>query len=169
MLDTSVLFTLAEIAVALAGFSAIVGVLRSQKGTTAVLANAIRLQVMMESCFMVAVVALVPALLEKFEMGPELLWRAASAVFLCFAIPFEFIASRRTKNMPKMTVTRFNINSINWSLSIGADLIMFAVLINVVGGHAEALFLVALVMILVLSGNLFVQFASDTFTVPDQG
>ncbi len=54
MIDKDILFTLAELAVALAGFSAIIGVLSSRRGSTDLKVNALRLQVMLETCFMVA-------------------------------------------------------------------------------------------------------------------
>jgi len=168
MMDKDILFTLAEIAVALAGFSAIIGVLGARKGATDLHINSLRLQVMLETCFMVAAASLIPVLIEKFGLGSNMLWRLASAAFLCMAIPFEFIAQSRTKNLPNMTVTRMNINTVNWGLSIGADLILVAILFNVVGDKAEALFLVALFLQLSLAGVLFVQFAAETFAVPDQ-
>ncbi len=60
MIDKDILFTLAELAVALAGFSAIIGVLSSRKDSADLKVNALRLQVMLETCFMVAAAALVP-------------------------------------------------------------------------------------------------------------
>jgi hypothetical protein len=168
VIDNSVLFTIAEIAVALAGFSAIVGVLGSHRDAADLLANSLRLQVMMETCFMIAAAALVPALLDKFGLGSSVIWRAASALFLCVAVPFEVIAWRRTKDMPSMVLTKMNANTINWGMSFSADTMMFAVAINMVGANAEAFFHTALVVDLILAGNLFVQFASDTFSFSDR-
>ena len=60
MIDRDVLFTVAEIAVALAGFSAIIGVLSTRKSSSDLKVNSLRLQVMLETCFMVAAAAFVP-------------------------------------------------------------------------------------------------------------
>ena len=164
MIDTDILYTLAELAVALAGFSAVIGVLSRRKDPTDRKVNALRLQVMLETCFMVAAAALVPTLLSHFSVDSTVIWRVASAIFLCIAIPFEFIARNRTRDMPNLTLTKINVNTVNWSLSIGADLILVAVLLDVVGTKSEAFYLVALFLQLILAGILFVQFASELFT-----
>lgn len=168
MIDKDILYTLAELAVALAGFSAIIGVLSSRKDRADRKVNALRLQVMLETCFMVAAVALFPALLSHLGVDSSMIWRIASAVFLCIAIPFEFVARNRTKDLPNMTLTKVNVNTVNWGLSIGADLILVAIVINVAGINSEALYLIALFLQLTLAGILFVQFANATFTHSDQ-
>lgn len=167
MINNDILFTLAELAVALAGFSAVIGVLSRRRDSAELEINALRLQVMLETCFMVAAAALIPVLLDKFHISHSILWRIASATFLCIAIPFEFVARNRTKNMPNMTLTKFNVNTVNWLLSLGADLLLVAILINVVGTFSDALYLVALFSQLALAGILFVQFAAETFAHPD--
>ena len=169
MIDQAVLFVLAELAVALAGFSAIIGVLSTRRDSTDLKVNALRLQVMLETCFMVAAVALIPIILDKFGVNHNLLWRAASAAFLCIAIPFEIIARNRTKHISNMTLTRINVNTINWVLSIGADLVLVAILLNLVGTWSDAFYIVALFAQLTLAGILFVQFAGETFSHPDRG
>lgn len=168
MIDTDVLFTIAEIAVALAGFSAIVGVLSARKGEVSLKVNALRLQVMLETCFVVLAAALLPVLLEKFGLDSTVIWRASSGAILCVVIPFEFVAQKRTKDMPSMTWTKFNVNTVNWGLSISADLILLAILINMVGTNAEAFFLIVLCLELALAANLFVQFAAETFSALNQ-
>ncbi|MFT5501371.1 MAG: hypothetical protein ACI88G_001508 [Woeseiaceae bacterium] len=90
----------------------------------------------------------------------------ALAGFSGIAIPFEFIAQDRAKNLPKMTLSKFNINTVNWTLSLGTDLLLAAILINAVGAWSEAAYLVALFVQLTLAGILFVKFASDTFAHP---
>lgn len=167
MIDKDILFIFAELAVALAGFSAIIGVLSSRRGSADLQMNSLRLQVMLETCFMVAAAALIPLLLDKFNIGHSILWRVASAAFLCVAIPFEFVARNRTKNLPKMTLSKFNVNTVNWALSIGADLLLVVILISTMSTWSEALYLVALFLQLTLAGILFVQFAAETFAHPD--
>ena len=163
-----ILLTFAELSVALAGFSAVIGVLGARKATSDIKVNSLRLQVMLETSFMVAVAALTPVLLQRFGVDNDMLWRISSALFLAMAIPFEFIARNRVKDMPDMTLSGWNINSINWGLSIGADLVLLAVLFNLVGNRSEAVYLLALFAQLALAGILFIQFASKTFTSPDK-
>ena len=165
MIEKDILLTIAELAVALAGFSAIIGVISSRKSSSGLQINSLRLQVMLETCFMVAVAALIPVLLERFSIASPVLWRAASAAFLCIAIPYEFVARRRTRGMAKMTLTKINVNTINWVLSIGADLVLVAILFNLVGGFSEGFYLVTLLLQLMVAGILFVQFAAESFTL----
>ena len=66
MIDKDILYTLAELAVALAGFSAIIGVLSSRRDPTDRQVNALRLQIMLETCFMVAAAALAGNLFVQF-------------------------------------------------------------------------------------------------------
>jgi hypothetical protein len=162
------LFTLAEIAVALAGFSAIIGVLSSRRESADLKINALRLQVMLETCFMVAAAALAPIIVNYFVNDSPMLWRISAALFLCVAIPFEFIAARRTRDMPKMTLAKLNVNSINWALSIGADIVLAAIVVGFVGSNEQAFYVLALFSQLTLAGSLFVQFAADTFTHADK-
>ena len=167
LLDLDILITLAELSVALAGFSAIIGVLGSRKSMADIQANYLRLRVMLETCFMVAAAALVPVLLDRFGIDTDILWRVSSAMFLLVVIPYQFIAHNRTRDMPEMTLWRLNINTVNWSLSLGADLILVAVLLDLVGNRSEAFYLLALFSQLTLAGILFIQFASTTFNSPD--
>ncbi len=167
MTDTDILLVFAELSIALAGFSAIIGVLGSRKDIADVRVNSLRIQVMLETCFMVAAAALVPALLSRFGIDAQVLWRISSALFLMVVIPFEFVARNRTKTLSNMTLTKFNINTVNWALSIGSDLVMVAVLFNLVGHQPDAFYIVALFMQLTIAGILFVQFAAETFRPPE--
>jgi len=64
-----------------------------------------------------------------------------------------------------MTLTKINVNTVNWALSIGANLVLIAILFNLVGAFSEAFYLVALLLQLILAGILFVQFAAESFTL----
>ena len=66
-----------------------------------------------------------------------------------------------------MTLNKMNVNTVNWALSLGADLLLVVILINVAGTRSEALYLIALFSQLTLAGILFVQFAAETFAHPD--
>ena len=169
MIDHDVLIVLAELVLPPGRLSAIIGVLSTRRDSTDLKVNALRLQVMLETCFMVAAVALIPIILDKFGVNHNLLWRTASASFLCIAIPFEIVARNRTKHVPNMTLTKINVNTINWALSIGADIVLVAILLNLVGTWSDAFYIVAMFAQLTLAGILFVQFAGETFSHPDQG
>jgi hypothetical protein len=90
---------------------------------------------MLETSLLVAAFAIVPELLGRFGIAAPALWRIAGGIFLLVQIPLEFVALRRRRKMPDMTPSRFNVNTINWCLSIGADLIALGLLLNLVGAH----------------------------------
>lgn len=117
---------------------------------------------------MVAAASLIPVLLEQFNLAAPVLWRVASAAFLCVVIPYEFVARNRTKGMPNMTLTEMNVNTVNWALSIGADIVLVAILLSLVGAYSETFYLVVLLLQLTLAGTLFIQFAAETFALPSQ-
>ena len=74
MIETDLLFIFAEIGVALAGFSAIIGVLSYRPGASDVRVDALRLQVMLETSLLVAAVAIIPVLLDSFGIASNALW-----------------------------------------------------------------------------------------------
>lgn len=168
MIETDILFIMAEVSVALAGFSAVIGVLGARSGTSDVRVDALRLQIMLESGLLVAAFSIIPALLATFEISASTSWRIASAIFLLIQIPSEFIALRRTRKMPDMNLSRVNVNTVNWTLSIGADLIMLGVLLDWVGAHASGFYMLSVFLLLVMSGLLFIQFAASTFIPADE-
>ena len=163
MLETDLLFLIAEISVALAGFSAVIGVLGSRPSASDIRVDALRLQVMLESCLVVAAASIVPVLLSYFEVNAGTEWRLASAAFLLVQLPMEIVGFRRTRNMPDMKLSKFNENTINWCLSLGADLVMLGVLLELVGNQASAYYMLGVFSLLVMSGLLFIQFAASTF------
>jgi hypothetical protein len=118
---------------------------------------------MLESCLVVAAASIVPVLLSYFEVNAGTAWRLASAAFLLVQLPMEIVGFRRTRNMPDLKLSKFNVNTINWCLSLGADLVMLGVLLDLVGNQASAYYMLAVFSLLVMSGLLFIQFAASTF------
>jgi hypothetical protein len=168
VVEQDFLLAISQVSVGLAGFSAIVGLLGSRSGRSDLRVDALRMQVMLETSLMVAAYAFLPVLVSSFDFEVWTTWRISSAGFLIVAIPYEFVAMRRTKDMPDMRLNRLNVNTINWALSFTADAIMLVVLIGLFGSRASALYLLAISFLLVLAGTLFVQFASSTFVPADQ-
>jgi hypothetical protein len=164
LIETDLLFIIAEVSVALAGFSAVIGVLGSRPGVSDVRVDALRLQVMLESSLVVAAASIIPVILYHLGAESDSVWRIGSAVFLLFQVPMEIVGFRRTSKMPDMKFSKFNVNTVNWGLSIGADLIMLGVLLDLVGARASGYYMLAAFLLLVMSGLLFVQFAASTFT-----
>jgi hypothetical protein len=161
--ETDLLFIIAEVSVALAGFSAVIGVLGSRPGASDIRVDALRLQVMLESGLVVAAASIIPVLLSHLGAESGAVWRVGSAAFLLVQLPMEVVGFRRTSKMPDMKVSKLNVNTFNWGLSIGADLIMLGVLLDLVGARASGYYMLAAFLLLVMSGLLFIQFAASTF------
>jgi len=165
--EQDLLLAIAEVSVGLAGFSAIVGLLGSRSGRSDLRVDALRLQVMLETSLMVAAYAFVPVLVSIFDLETSTTWRISAAAWLVIGIPTEIVAWRRTRNMPDMKLDQLNVNTVNWALAIGCELLMFLVAIGFFEPRAGALYLVALFSYLLIAGILFIQFASSTFTPVD--
>lgn len=168
MAEQDLLLAIAEVSVGLAGFSAIVGLLGSRSGRSDIRVDVLRLQVMLETSLLVAAYSFLPVLVSSFDFEVWTTWRISSAAFLIVSIPNEWVALRRTKDMPEMKLNRVNINTVNWTLSLTADFIMLVVLIGAFEPRAGALYLLAIFSVLLMSGVLFVQFAASTFMPNDQ-
>jgi hypothetical protein len=168
VVEKDLLLTIAEVAVALAGFSAIVGLLGNRSGRSGIKVDALRLQVMLELGLSVAAAAFLPVLISLFEFDLWTTWRIAAALWLALAIPSEIIAWFRTREMPDMKLDRLNVNTINWLLCLLSDTVMFLLVIGFFESRTGAVYLLALFMYLSAAAILFVQFAGSTFMPSDQ-
>jgi hypothetical protein len=166
--ENDILFTFAELAVALAGFSAIIGVLGTRPSASDIRVDGLRLQVMLEASLAVAAFSIIPGLLDHFDIATGSVWRISAGIFLLIQVPTEFLGILRTREMPDMTLTRLNVNTINWALSIAADLIALGVALNWMGDRANAYYMLAVFLLLGMSGLLFIQFAASTFVPGDE-
>ncbi len=167
MAEQDLLLAIAQVSVGLAGFSAIVGLLGSRRGRSDLRVDSLRLQVMLETSLTVAAYAFVPVLVSIFGLETSTSWRISAGAWLLIGIPSEIVAWRRTRNMPDMKLNRLNVNTVNWGLAIGCELLMLLVAIGFFQSQAGALYLVALFSYLLIAGILFVQFASSTFVPND--
>ena len=133
MIEKDPLLTIAGVSVGLAGFSAIVGLLGSRSGRSDVRVDALRLQVTL------AAHAFVPVLVSIFDLEASASWRISAAAWLAIGIPSEIIAWRRTRNIPELKLNQLNVNTVNWGLAIGCELLMLLVAIGWFGSRAGAL------------------------------
>jgi hypothetical protein len=168
MVEKDLLLTIAEVAVGLAGYSAIVGLLGNRSGRSDIKVDSLRLQVMLEVALLAAAAAFLPVLISLFEFEVWTTWRIATAAWLALAIPSEITAWFRTRNMPDMKLDRLNVNTVNWAFSLLSDGIMFLVMIGLFEARAGALYMVGIFLYLAVAAILFVQFAASTF-MPNDG
>jgi len=93
MENAELLPTLAEIAVAFAGFASLVSILGGRSSGEQLLANLVRLRGMLQSAILVLAFSFAPFLPAKFGASAEFSWRAAGAVFafaMLAPIPFQY-------------------------------------------------------------------------------
>jgi len=85
--------TLAEIAVAFAGFASLVSILGGRSSGERLVANLVRLRGMLQSAILVLAFSLAPFVPAKFGISEEVCWRAVGAVFalaMLAPIPFQY-------------------------------------------------------------------------------
>jgi hypothetical protein len=161
------LSTIAEVGIALAGFSALVAVLAGQPERSQAKLDGLRLQIMLESSLLVVAFALFPIVPAKFGISPEATWRISAIVYLAVDIPLTILAAKRILPVRQLYTAHDRATSVAvQALGYGADLAMFTVVLGIASQLSAAFYFLGLYMVLVLAGILFLRFAASTF-VPD--
>lgn len=91
--DDELLLTIAEVAVAFAGFASLVGILgqRSSRDDTRVLG--VRMRAMILFSLLAMAFSLLPSILDRFGLSDAAVWRTSSSVFLvCLLLVFLWLA-----------------------------------------------------------------------------
>jgi hypothetical protein len=168
LVNIEYLFTIAEVAVALAGFSALVGIVGRRVGRSDPRIDAFRLQLMLEASLFVAALALFPVLPRKFGASPGAASRVSCIVLLVVDIPLTLFTFRRA--IPLRSLYRRGdptTERILWVLGLGADVLAVVGAPGFFAHQVEALYSAALFLNLILAGVLFIRFAASTF-MPDE-
>ncbi len=156
-MDTEYLYTVAEVAVTLAGFSGLVTVLSHRRGGVSAQRNAHSLQSMLLVSFIVTAFALFPRLPASFGMGQQSGWQLSfAALFLAWLL--YIIPSRRRYVAVSATLTRLQrrVGNLNFGVHglTGVGLLLGA--FGVWGSRSEAVYLSCLFVLLYMAGYLFV-------------
>jgi hypothetical protein len=153
------LLTLAEIAVALAGFTGLVGVLgRGGAEDASSGLSWLRLRTMLEVALRNAAFALMPLPLLGVVSSETAIWRVSSGIYLVTVIAYILY---RLRTNPSMTDQALS----GWFLSL-TPISLLACLANVLGlagPHAFSLYLLSLLLGLITAGMLFLSVASTFF------
>jgi hypothetical protein len=164
------LSTIAEVAIALAGFSALVAVLAGQPERGKARLDGLRLQIMLESSLLVVAFALFPIVPAKFGISPEATWRISAIVYLAVDIPLTILSAKRILPVRRLYTAHDRADRATsvavQALGYGADLAMLTVVLGIVSQLSAAFYFLGLYMVLLLAGILFLRFAASTF-VPD--
>jgi hypothetical protein len=160
--QSEALLTLAELAVALAGFASLVSVIGRRPDEKSRGVDSFRLQIMLEMCFRNAALALLPLpFLAAEPSDPSWVWRASSGVFLVSTLVYAFFTARRTRRTQDAyePALLFRMTAIA-ALSV---LVNLANVLGLGGAHAFALYFGALALALGSAGLLFLAVAASVF------
>ena len=158
MAESDILLTVAELAVAFAGFATLAGILGQPRSADAALMNASRLRGMLESALVALAFALAPFVPYLFGFSEEVTWRVAAAGFSAASITRLCILIRR---LPEVRAAGA---SMSWLVVVvSAQVAAVPVLLAVVGGaageSAGAAYVLALFIALFASGVFFLRLA----------
>jgi hypothetical protein len=144
------LLTIAEIAVALAGFASIVSVIAQRADENSRIADSYRLRLMLEVALRNAGFSVFPLLFLQLAPSDPLVWRASSGIYLVAALIHGTI---RLKAQKKIGPHWFTV-----SAQVFLAMTAVASLANVLGlggAHAFSLYLASLLFGLSVSGLAF--------------
>ena len=152
--------TIAEIAVALAGFSALVALLATKDQARRKF-EALGLQVMLEASLFVVALSLLPVVLFELGLAAGTVWRSSAAIFLIVDIAITVSVRMRSRGWSEHFGSGERIVAPATSiLSSIADGLMLWVLVDYGVGSPSGVYLLALYLNLLLAGILFVRFAA---------
>ena len=160
MEDSDTLLTIAELAIALAGFASLVSVIGRRQDDTSRAADSIRLQMMLEVAFRNAAFALLPLPFLQLAPSDPIVWRIASGLYIVMTVGHFFLRLRPNDRSGE----RWHSVSMLILLSIT----VVAGLANVLGlggSNAFSLYLANLLLGLCAAGVSFLSVAASVFRV----
>lgn len=154
MADLGLLQTLAEVAVALAGFSSIVAVLSSNLTERPQVTNA--LKSMLFVSLMVAACSLLPSVLLELQLTEVWLWRIAALILSASSFSYLAYAVRRaTAAGDQIWDTRHPIRMVTVVLYPFIGMVMAIAGVGMLDGFISGLYVLGLFIYLMVSGVFF--------------
>ncbi len=156
MSESDVLLTIAEVAVAFAGFASLVGVLGQRSSADDPRVIGLRMRAMLLSSLMVVAFSIFPIILTRYGASPDLTWRTSSlalfAVMACYYVWFwAILRGLRRSDIP---LTRFQTRVIVPTLFLTMLCLVALLLVNSFLA-TPAVYLTALGLLLFQSGFAF--------------
>jgi hypothetical protein len=168
VLFTDHLTTLAEVAIALAGFSALVALLGNRARRADRRADAMRLQFMLETSLLVVAFALFPFIPLTLGVSSDLVWRISGGAFLIADATYWMLSYKRGRAARALLApAERRLRIVMLLLAYTADLLMIVVVLGLTGLAAPGIYFAALYAELVLSGVFFITFAASIFAPPE--
>ena len=156
MSEPDVLLTLAEVAVAFAGFASLVGVLGQRRSADDSRVIGLRMRGMLLSSLMVVAFSIFPIILDWYGVSPALRWRGSSVVLLFATVGYYvwFVGSLRALTRAEIPTTRFQTRVVVPILLFVAMTLGVLLFANVFSA-TPAVYLTALATLLFQSGFAF--------------
>ena len=154
------LLTIAELAVALAGFASLVSVIGRRRNDASRVADSFRLRMMLEVSFRNAAFALLPLPFLQIVPSDPIVWRISSGLYLVataghviFRLRTNEVPGERSLSHPMLVLFAFTIvASVANVLGLG-------------GPHAFSLYLANLLLGLAAAGLSFLSVAASVFRI----
>jgi hypothetical protein len=156
MLDSDVLLTMAEVAVAFAGFASLVSILGQQDSVDPPLVLAFRMRGMLLTSLLVVGFALLPIVLNEFGLGPRTEWTLASVSLLGASLAYARWLLRAFADIgrARLRPTAFQRRVVIPTLLLTLAAVVLLLTANLLLAH-PAMYLSALLLLLVQSGFAF--------------
>jgi hypothetical protein len=154
--ESEVLLTIAEVAVAFAGFASLVGILGQGTSADDPRVIGVRMRGMLLSSLMVVAFSIFPILLARYGAGLEVIWKASSVVLLAATASYYvwFWAALQTLGQAEIPMTRFQ-RRVVVPILILTPITLAPLLAANVFLATPAIYLTALALLLFQSGFAF--------------
>jgi hypothetical protein len=156
------LLTIAELAVALAGFASLVSVIGRRQAGRSRDVDGFRLRSMLENAFRVAALALVPLPFLQIAPSDPTVWRLTSGLYLAVTVIYVPFTIHRARSYPGVFRDRWLMVSLLSLSSIGT-LTNLANVLGLGGSSAFSLYLASLLVGLGTVGVIFMSVANSLF------
>lgn len=162
MSELDELLSIAEIAVTIAGFAALVSVLAWRRDDFDPRAEGLRLVVALEASLFVAAFSLLPMIPQKFGVDDAIIWRVCALCYLLSDLAFSLVIAKRIRGIeffwPNAVLAR-----LIWFVSAIGQLLLLVAVIGYPADTSAAFYYSALYLNLINSGLLFLVVAWNTF------
>jgi asparagine N-glycosylation enzyme membrane subunit Stt3 len=154
----SVVLTVGEIALGLAGFSAVLVALSGQPSRWSAL-DSFRISGMLGASLTALLLSLLPAVVRFLGVLPSVAWRASAGIAAIVLIASAAIAARLFWRLPPTDRTTVR-PTLFWSIQTTMSAVAAALAAAATGllGHAEGVYLLGLYCLLVIASYVIVRF-----------
>ena len=153
--------TIAEIGIALGGFSALVAILQ-RSGKNQSKAEIFRLQMMLELSLFVVALSIAPGVIRELGVSESNIWRISASLYFMLGVAIGVALWVRGREFSSQY--DWPTKSIFYVLGYSADIVMLLVLIGIHPAPVEGMYLLSIYINLVAAGFIFIRFAAVNFS-----